>query len=99
MRQFEVALFAASTDDAETNKKFAESLSLDYPILSDPGGKVAAAFGVLRTGYAARHTVYIGKDGTILYVDREVKPATSGEDIVKRLTELKVPMREKAAGK
>ncbi len=29
--QFDVAYFAASVDDAETNKKFAESLELDYP--------------------------------------------------------------------
>jgi len=95
VRQYEVAYFAASTDDAETNKKFAESLGLDYPILSDPGGKVAGTFGVLRTGYAARHTFYIGKDGTILFVDREVKPATAGEDIARRLAELKIPKREK----
>lgn len=96
MRQFEVAYFAASTDDAETNRKFAESLALDYPILSDPGGKVAGAYGVLRIGYAARHTFYIGKDGTILFVDRDVKPATAGEDIVRRLAELKIPRREEA---
>ena len=94
MRRFEVAYFAASTDDAETNRKFAESLGLDYPILSDPGGKVAGAFGVLRTGYAARHTIYVGKDGRILYVDREVKPATAGEDIARRLAELNVSRRQ-----
>ena len=29
-----MAYFTASTDDAETNKKFAESLSADYPILA-----------------------------------------------------------------
>ena len=31
-----MAYFTASCDDVETNKKFAESLKLDYPILSDP---------------------------------------------------------------
>src|SRR5262245_40500316 len=36
IRKFDVAYFAASADDAETNKKFAESLQADYPILSDP---------------------------------------------------------------
>ncbi len=40
LRTFDVAYFAASVDDAETNKKFAESLELDYPILSDPDKKV-----------------------------------------------------------
>ena len=69
MRAFDVAYFTASVDDAETNKKFAESLELDYPILSDPGKKVAEAYGVLKSGYAARHTIYIGTDGKVLHVN------------------------------
>jgi len=85
-----VVYFAASTDDAETNRKFAESLELDYPILSDPTRETARAYGVLKGEYAARHTIYIGADGKILYVDREVKPATSGEDVARRLAELGV---------
>ncbi|MCA9249161.1 MAG: redoxin domain-containing protein, partial [Planctomycetales bacterium] len=43
LRKFNVAYFTASCDTAELNKKFAESLSVDYPILSDPGKKVAEA--------------------------------------------------------
>ena len=76
-------------DDAETNKKFAESLGLDYPILSDPDKKVAAAYGVLsEQGYAMRHTIYIGPDGKILFIDREVSPATAGADVAARLQAL-----------
>lgn len=37
-----------------------------------------------------RWTFYIGKDGKILYVDRQVKAATAGQDAVARLKELKV---------
>ncbi len=88
-----MAYFAASVDDAETNKKFAESLNLDYPILSDPETSVAEAYGVLREGYAARHTFYIGADGKILYVDREVHPRTAGEDLAARLEKLGVAKR------
>jgi thioredoxin-dependent peroxiredoxin len=87
-----VAYFAASTDDAETNRKFAESLGADYPILSDPGKEAARAYGVLMDeGYANRHTFYIGKDGRILLVDRAVKPSTAGEDTARHLSELKIP--------
>jgi peroxiredoxin Q/BCP len=91
-----VAYYAASVDDAETNKKFAESLELDYPILSDPTKKTAADFGVLayEGKYAARHTFYIGTDGTILYIDREVKPATAGADTIARLEALGIKPRE-----
>ena len=58
IRKFDVAYFAASTDDAETNKRFAESLDADYPILSDPDKKVAGAYGVLmpERGFANRWT-------------------------------------------
>jgi peroxiredoxin Q/BCP len=90
-----VAYFAASGDDAETNRKFAESLALDYPILSDPGKQVARAYGVLAEGkeYCSRHTVYIGKDGKLLLIDREVKPATAGGDVAARLADLGVAKR------
>ncbi len=88
-----MAYFAASVDDPETNKKFAESLDLDYPILSDPETTVAEAYGVLRGEYAARHTFYIGSDGKILFVDREVSPSTAGEDVAARLQDLGVPKR------
>ena len=85
--------YAASIDDAETNGKFAASLELDYPILSDPEKKTATAYGVLSPegNYARRHTIYIGADGKILYVDREVKPASAGDDVAARLEALGVP--------
>ena len=85
-----MAYFSASTDDAETNRKFAESLSLDYPILSDPDGKVAKAYGVRwpGLGVASRWTFYIGADGKILYIDKAVKPATAGSDLASRLSAL-----------
>jgi peroxiredoxin Q/BCP len=68
---------------------------LDYPILSDPGKEIARAFGVLEPEgrYALRHTIYIGADGKVLYVDRKVNPQTAGADTVARLEELGVPKK------
>ena len=82
--------FAISTDNAETNKKFAESLSCDYPILADPDKKVADAYGVLipGAGYASRWTFYIGPDGKILAIDKKVKPHTAGPDLAATLEAL-----------
>jgi peroxiredoxin len=59
-------MIAASTDDAETKKRVADSLEADYPILNDPHKKAAEAHGVLvpERGVARRWTDYIGKDGT-----------------------------------
>lgn len=95
IKSFDVAYFAASVDDAETNRKFAESLELDFAILSDPDKAVARAYGVVAgdRGYASRWTFYIGRDGRILFVDREVTPATAGRDLATRLAALGVPRR------
>lgn len=82
-------LLAASVDDLETNTKFAQSLEADYAILSDASKQVATAYGVLAPqGFARRWTFYIGPDGKILHVDREVKTATAGQDVAAKLTEL-----------
>lgn len=82
-----MAYFTASVDTPETNKQFAESLGLDYPVLSDPGKQVARAYGVVSgdKAYASRWTFYIGRDGKILYIDKQVSPASHGRDVVERL--------------
>lgn len=91
---FDVAYFAASVDDPETNRRFAESLGVDYPILSDPEKSVARAYGVLmKVGVASRWTFYIGRDGKILLVDRDVKAGSAGEDVARRLEQLGVGRR------
>ena len=87
-----MAYFAISVDSAETNKEFAQSLGADYPILSDADKSVAEAYGVLAPGRAIanRWTFYIGKDGLILFVDRQVTPLTAAKDIAARLAALGV---------
>ena len=92
IRKYDVAYFAASVDDAETNKKFAESLEVDFPILSDPEKNVARAYGVVtpERAVAQRWTFYIGPDGKILAVDRNVQVKTAAEDIAAKLGELGV---------
>lgn len=56
---------------------------------------MAKAFGVVTPDRAApfRWTFYVGKDGKLLLVDREVKAATAGPDVAKRLAELGVARR------
>lgn len=90
-----MAYFAASCGSIKTEKKFAESLSLDYPILCDPDRKVAKAYGVVSGSgkYPSRWTFYIGKDGRILYIDRKVHFKTHGADVVARLKELGIPRK------
>jgi peroxiredoxin Q/BCP len=90
-----VTYFAASVDDIETNTKFAESLDADFPILSDADRKVAGAYGSLKPdgGVSNRWTFYIGTDGKILAVDKQVDVKTAGADIAAKLGELGVAKR------
>ena len=83
-----------SVDTAEDNKKFAEHVEADYPILSDPSKEVANAYGVVgRMGVASRWTFYIGPDGKILHIDKAVKTSSAGADVAAKLAELGVAKR------
>lgn len=89
-----MAYFAVSVDTPEENKKFAEHVEADYPILADPGKDTAKAYGVLGSfGVANRWTFYIGVDGKIQYIEKSVKVATAGPDVAARLAALNVAKR------
>ncbi|GAB2875441.1 peroxiredoxin family protein [Microbulbifer echini] len=92
IRAFDAAYFMASTDKHEDNTRFAKHNAADFPLLSDPTGQTAKAYDVLIPvlKLARRVTVYIGKDGTILKIDKDINPATSAEDIARNLAELGV---------
>lgn len=94
LRQFAVTYFMASVDPLADNRRFAASEDADFPLLSDPDKRVAAAYGVLTPGgVASRQTFYIGADGKVLAIDTAVRPATSAEDMLARLQALGVPRR------
>jgi peroxiredoxin Q/BCP len=63
---------------------------LDYPILSDPNKNVAEAYGVVHEGrpLPERWTIYIGKDGKVLFIDKMVKAGAHGTDVAAKLKEL-----------
>ena len=57
--------------------------------------EVAKAFDLLAFyGVPKRHTFYIGKDGKILFIDRNINAATSAEDMAARLIDLGIPARQ-----
>jgi len=76
------------------NARVVEKQEADFPILSDPTKETARAYGVLneQNGMATRWTFYIGKDGKILAIDKDVskRVQTSAEDMAAKLGELGV---------
>ena len=107
IKKYDVEYFMASVDALEDNIRFAKATSVklgettvekkeaDFPMLSDPTKETAKAYGVLNNerGFANRWTFYIDKNGRIAYIDKAVKPATSAEDMIAKLAELKVASR------
>ena len=89
-----------SVDTLEDNKAFALKEHADFPMLANPDKKVAMAYGVIPVDapperqFARRWTFYIDPAGKIAFIDKAVKPASSGEDVVTHLAELKVPERK-----
>ena len=100
LKAYDVAFFEASVDTPDTNARLAEVLDLPHPILSDPGRRVAQAYGVLPGGRktALRWTFYIGVDGRILDIDRAVLADGHGEDVPARLEALGFRPRPATAG-
>lgn len=92
LRRFDVAYFGASVDRLETNRRFAASMGIDFPILSDPDKHVARAYGVLGpSGFPSRWTFYVGLDGRVLAIDKHVRTATHGVDIAAAFAKLEFP--------
>ena len=89
-----------SVDTLEQNKAFAAKEQADFPMLANPDKNVALAYGVIpldaapERQLAKRWTFYIDPSGKITAIDKAVNPQSSGQDIVAKLTDLKVPERK-----
>ena len=107
IKKYDVVYFMASVDPLDENVKFAKATSVklgdqmvdkkeaDFPLLSDPSKETATKYGVLNArGLANRWTFYIDRAGKIAAIDTAVRPPTSAEDMLAKLTELHVPMKK-----
>ena len=78
------------------SKTVVEKKEADFPMLSDPTGATGRAYGVVsgeRTT-ASRWTFYIDKTGKIAAIDTAVRPATSAEDMIAKMNELRIPTKK-----
>lgn len=82
-----------SVDDPETQRRFEQDFGLPFPVLADPGGKVAGEYGVfgIRRAdgsileQARRVTFIVGEDGRILKIIDPVTAATHAAEIAAAL--------------
>src|SRR5262249_21215791 len=97
IKKYNAKYFMISVDPLEGeagNKAFAKAHDADFLLLSDPTKATANAYGALSDrGFANRWTFYIGKDGKLLSIDKNVKPTTSAQDMAATLQRLAVEER------
>lgn len=78
-------LIGASADSLDSHREFAKTHALPFPLVSDPKGELAAKYEVPFTKYTARHTIVIGKNGTVKKLYRAVDVNVHAAEILKDL--------------
>ena len=92
IRALDAEILGVSLDSIESHAQFATGQRLPFPLLSDPEGAVAAAYGsLLALGpvkLARRHTIIIDQRGHIARIYRRVDPKRHSAQIIVDLQEL-----------
>jgi mycoredoxin-dependent peroxiredoxin len=87
-RNDEVETLAISVDAPPTHARWAAEQGFEFPLLSDfwPHGEVARTYGVFneQAGVALRGTFLVGKDGRVVYTDRNPIPEARDQEAWKR---------------
>lgn len=82
-------VFGISPDDVASHQAFRDKYALNFPLLSDPGHRVAEQFGVWalkKSGTEGIHrTTFVIRDGKIARVFTEVKPEGHAAEVLAAL--------------
>ena len=83
-READIRVYGVSLDSPESHRRFREKYGLNFPLLTDQGGRASEALGVLREGgkNANRVTFLLDADGKIKRVYPEVSPETHADEIL-----------------
>jgi peroxiredoxin Q/BCP len=79
-----IRVYGVSLDSPESHRRFREKYNLNFPLLTDEGGRAADALGVLRESGKStnRVTFLLDSNGRIARVYPEVSPETHADEIL-----------------
>ncbi|RKD93986.1 peroxiredoxin [Halopiger aswanensis] len=77
-----VDVYGVSTDDVDSHQSFCEAEGLEFDLLADPDGEIAAAFDVDVQGGAAARTTYFLVDGEVQAVYEGVNPDGHAREVL-----------------
>ncbi|MFZ5895381.1 MAG: peroxiredoxin [Myxococcota bacterium] len=78
-------VFGISPDDVASHQAFRDKYGLNFPLLSDPGHRVADLFGVWgpkKSGEGIHRTTFVIRDGKVTHVFRDVKPEGHAAEVL-----------------
>jgi thioredoxin-dependent peroxiredoxin len=79
-------LIGISADSADSHKDFVAHYKLPFLLVSDPDGKIGAAYGVPFDVHHQRQTFVVGADGNVLKVYRKVDVTAHAGQVLDDLT-------------
>jgi len=85
-----IQVYGVSLDSPESHREFREKYDLNFPLLTDEGGRASESLGVLRENRksANRVTFLLAPDGTISKTYPEVTPDTHADEILEDASSL-----------
>jgi peroxiredoxin Q/BCP len=82
-------VFGISPDDVASHQAFRDKYALNFPLLSDPGHRVASEYGVWalkKSGNEGIHrTTFVIRDGKVARVFLDVKPEGHAAEVLAAL--------------
>ena len=80
----DIRVYGVSLDSPESHREFRAKYNLNFPLLTDEGGRTSEALGVLRENRKRtnRVTFLLDPDGRISRVYPEVSPETHADEIL-----------------
>ena len=80
----DIQVYGVSLDSPESHRAFREKYNLNFPLLTDEGGRASEALGALRENRrtANRVTFLLDAEGRISKVYPEVSPETHADEIL-----------------
>jgi peroxiredoxin Q/BCP len=96
LKRKKIAVYGISPDDGESHTKFREKYGLRFPLLSDPGHKVAEKYGAWgeknmygRKSFGIKRTTFLlDKEGRIEHIFKRPDVKRHAEQILEKLDEL-----------
>lgn len=79
----DIQVYGVSLDSPESHREFRDKYGLNFPLLTDEGGRASEALGILGDrGVSSRVTFLLDPEGNVSRVYPEVSPETHADEIL-----------------